>query len=84
MVYYLFFAYIAMLCAAIVCPVVNTGTFIACMLIFFADVLSAWAAGGDLIAYVLSGLVLMNFVPELIINVVFSPAGQRILHTVKK
>jgi len=76
--------YIAMLCAAIVCPVVNTGTFIACMLIFFADVLSAWAAGGDLIAYVLSGLVLMNFVPELIINVVFSPAGQRILHTVKK
>lgn len=76
--------YIAMLCAAIVCPVVNTGTFIACMLIFFADVLSVWAAGGDLIAYVLSGLVLMNFVPELIINVVFSPAGQRILHTVKK
>ena len=76
--------YIAMLCAAIVCPVVNTGTFIACMLMFFADVLSVWAAGGDLIAYVLSGLVLMNFVPELIINVVFSPAGQRILHTVKK
>ena len=76
--------YIAMLCAAIVCPVVNTGTFIACMLLFFADVLSVWAAGGDLIAYVLSGLVLMNFVPELIINVVFSPAGQRILHTVKK
>ena len=76
--------YIAMLCAAIVCPVVNTGTFVACMLMFFADVLSAWAAGGDLIAYVLSGLVLMNFVPELIINVVFSPAGQRILHTVKK
>lgn len=76
--------YLAMLCAAIVCPLVNTGTFIVCMLCFFADVLAAWAAGGDLIAYILSGLVLMNFVPELIINIVFSPAGQRILHTVKK
>ena len=35
-------------------------------------------------AYVLSGLMLCNFVPELIINLVFSPAGQRILHTVEK
>ena len=76
--------YFAMLCAAIACPIVNTGTFIACMLLFFADVLVAWAAGGDLIAYILSGLVLLNFVPELIINVVFSPAGQRILNTVKR
>ena len=74
----------AMLCAAIVCPVVNTGVFIACMLSFFRDVLAAWAGGGDIIAYILSGLVLLNFVPELIINIVFSPAGQRILHTVRK
>ena len=76
--------YLAMLCAAIICPVVNTGTFIASMLLFFDEVLAAWAAGGDMIAYILSGLVLANFVPELIINIVFSPAGQRILHTVKK
>lgn len=77
-------AYLAMLCAAILCPVVNTGIFVGCMLTFFRDVLSAWSQGGDIIAYVLSGLVLMNFVPELIINCVFSPAGQRIVHTVNK
>lgn len=76
--------YVAMLAAAIVCPVVNTGVFIGCMLLFFIDVLAAWAGGGDIIAYVLSGLVLANFVPELIINVVFSPAGQRIVKTIKK
>ena len=70
--------YLAMLAAAIVCPVVNTGVFIACMLTFFKDVLSLWAGGGALFAYILSGLVLCNFVPELIINIVFSPAGQRI------
>lgn len=77
-------SYVAMLCAAVVCPVVNTGVFIACMLTFFKDVLSAWAGGGDLVAYILTGLVLANFVPELVINVVFSPAGQRVTHFVNK
>lgn len=77
-------SYVAMLCAAIICPVVNTGVFILCMLSFFKDVLSAWAGGGDLVAYILSGLVLLNFVPELIINVVFGTAGQSIIHVVNK
>lgn len=76
--------YLAMLAAAIVCPVVNTGVFIACMLTFFKDVLSLWAGGGALFAYILSGLVLCNFVPELIINIVFSPAGQRIYQVTDK
>lgn len=76
--------YIAMLCAAIVCPVVNTGIFIACMLTFFREVLSAWAEGGDVVTYILTGLVVANFVPELIINVVFSPASARILQIVNK
>lgn len=73
--------YLAMLCCAIVCPVVNTGLFVACMLTFFREVLSAWAGGGDILSYVLTGLVLANFVPELIINVVFGTVGQRIMKT---
>lgn len=77
-------SYLAMVLAAIVCPVVNTGTFVLCMMTFFKDVLSVWAGGGDILAYIFSGLLLLNFVPELIINVVFSPAGQRIVHTVEK
>lgn len=76
--------YVAMLCAAIVCPVVNTGVFLAAMFAFYIEVLNAWAEGGDVIAYVLSGLVLLNFVPELLINMVFSPAGQRIVKVVNK
>lgn len=76
--------YIAMLCAAIICPLVNTGVFVVCMMIFFKDVLTAWAGGGDLVAYILTGLVVANFLPELMINIVFSPAGQRILRIVKK
>ncbi|MBQ3135621.1 MAG: ECF transporter S component [Oscillospiraceae bacterium] len=76
--------YVAMLLAAIVCPVINTGVFVACMLLFFVDVLAAWAGGGDLLGYVLTGLILANFVPELIINIVFSPAGERICGVVNR
>lgn len=75
--------YVAMLCAAVVCPVVNTGVFIASMFLFFGEVLAAWAGGSNVVSYALTILVLCNFVPELLINVIFSPAGQRIVHALK-
>ena len=77
-------AYLAMMVAAIICPIVNTGVFVASMFLFFIDVLAAWAGGGNIVGYVLTGLILANFVPELIINIVFSPAGQRIYQVVQK
>ncbi len=76
-------AYLAMLCAAIVCPIVNTGVFLLGMFTLFPGVLQQWATGGNVLLYVLSGIVLVNFVPELIINIVVSPASQRIIHTVR-
>ena len=76
--------YVAMLLAAIVCPVVNTGTFIVCMVLFFNEVLTAWAGGTSLVSYVLTGLVLANFVPELLINVVFSPAAVQLTKIANK
>ena len=75
---------LAVFLAAAVTPVVNTGVFVVCMLTFFKDVLSVWAGGGDLLAYILTGLVVANFLPEMIINVVFGTVGQRIIGTVKK
>ena len=71
--------YLAMTLAAVACPVVNTGVFVICMLTFFKDVLAVWAGGSNVVSYVLTGLVLANFVPELIVNAIFSPAGQRIV-----
>ena len=76
--------YLAMLCAAIVCPVVNTGVFLTGMYLWFMDVLKVWAGGSDVAGYVLSGLIVINFLPELGINLLFSPAGQRILRVIKK
>lgn len=76
--------YFAMLCAAVICPVVNTGVFLAGMGLWFMDVLKVWASGSDVAGYVLSGLIVINFLPELGINLLFSPAGQRILRAIKK
>ncbi len=74
--------YIAMVLAAAVCPIVNTGVFIACMLLFYIDVLAVWAGGGDIFGYILTGLILVNFVPELVINLLFSPASMRIAYVI--
>ena len=77
-------AYVAMVCAAVICPVLNTGIFVTCMLLFFKPVLSAWSGGTDVVAYVLTALILCNFVPEMILNVVFTPAGHQITRIVNK
>lgn len=76
--------YLGMLLAAIICPIVNTGLFLAGMSMFFMDVLAVWAGGSNIAGYLLSGIVLVNFVPELLINIVFSPAGHRIVKAAKK
>lgn len=76
--------YLAMLCAAIICPVTNTGIFLLGMNLFFMDVLKIWAGGSDVAGYLLTGIILINFLPELILNIALSPVSQRIIHIVKK
>lgn len=77
-------SYLAMLCAAIACPVVNTGIFLLGMDLFFMDVLQVWAGGSNIAGYLLTGIILVNFLPELILNIVLSPVSQRIIHIVNK
>ena len=61
--------------AGVVAPVVNTGTFILGMLIFFKDTIFGWSAGSPSFAYfVIVGLCGLNFVVELVVNLVLSTA----------
>ena len=76
--------YLAMLFAAIVCPVINTGVFLLGMNLFFMDVLQVWAGGSNIAGYLLTGIILVNFLPELILNIALSPVSQRIIHIVKR
>lgn len=74
---------VATVCAGITCPTVNTGLFCLAMVLFFRETLVAWAGGTDLMTYILFGLAGINFIVELMINLVFSPTIVRIINLTK-
>ena len=74
----------AAITAGIVCPVVNTGIFIAGLTLFFYDKLVAWAGGTDLIYYVIFIMTGINFLLELAINLVLSTVIVRVVGARKR
>ena len=76
--------YLAVILAAIVCPVVNTGVFLLGCVVFFMDTVTLWANGGNVVAYMFLGLVGGNFLVELGFNLVLSPAIVRIVDIAEK
>ena len=78
--------YLAVMVAAVVCPVVNTGIFILGCFAFFMDTVNAGAAsnGMSVGAYLIVFFVGLNFVFELISNIVLSPIIIRLLNIRKK
>jgi uncharacterized membrane protein len=77
-------AYAGVACAAVLCPIVNTGMFIAFMFLFFRQVLSEWAGGGNVVYYALIGMTGANFLLEMAANVILSPVVARIINITKK
>ena len=71
---------LATVAAAVVCPVVNTGLFCIGAVAVFRPLLEQWSGGTDLVTYVFMGLIGINFLVEVGINVVLSPVVVRILH----
>lgn len=73
--------YAAVLAAALVCPVVNTGVFLIGCRLFFWDTIAQWAAGSGKSTFSFAILVLVgvNFLIEVAINVILAPAIARIL-----
>ena len=76
--------YVAVVAAAIACPVVNTGIFLLGCSVFFMDTVKSWAAGGNVFIYMILFLVGGNFLIELAVNMVLSPMIVRILNIKKK
>lgn len=80
-------AWIAILAAAIVCPIVNTGVFLLGCLLFFYNTICEWAAGAGFAnvgTYMIVGFVGLNFLVELAINLCLSTVIVRILSIVKR
>lgn len=79
--------YLAVIAAAIVCPIVNTGIFLVGCLLFFMEPVTAWATAlgfTDVGKYMIFGLVGGNFLVEMAVNIVLSPVILRIIALIKK
>ena len=73
----------AVLTAALVCPVVNTGVFLLGCLAFFMEPIAQWTQaagfGGDTAGYRIYGLVGGNFIVEVLTSLILSPVVVRLL-----
>lgn len=79
--------WVAIIVAAIACPVVNTGVFLLGCLLFFMDTLNGWAAAlgyESAGAYMVLGLAGTNFLLEIGANVVLAPVISRLIAVGKK
>jgi len=80
--------YIAVLVAAIVCPLVNTGVFLIGCLMFFMETIASWTTaaglGGDVVHYMIFVLVGANFLFEIASNIILSPVVVRLLNIKNK
>ena len=79
--------YLAILCSAIVAPVVNTGIFLIGCRLFFWPTITEWGRGlgfQNPAAYAFLGLAGVNFLVELGINMILSPVILRLIKLAKK
>lgn len=77
--------WLAVIASAIVCPIVNTGIFLLGCVVFFLDTIKEWAAGAGFESvgtYMIVGFVGINFLVEMVVNIVLSSAIVRILNVV--
>jgi uncharacterized membrane protein len=65
--------------AGIICPIVNTGIFIAGAYVFFLPLIAEWADGGSSTAFIFLGMVGVNFLVELGLNLVLIPVIVRLI-----
>ena len=78
--------YAAVITASVLSPVTNTGVFLIGCRLFFWDTIKSWASdnGQSVVVYVILGLVGINFIIELAINLILDPAIVRLIDIVKK
>ena len=78
--------YVAVVVAAILCPLVNTGVFLLGCVAFFLDTIREWGTAfgfGSTLEYVFLGLVGGNFLFEVATNAILSPIVVKLLSILK-
>ena len=78
-------SYFAAVAAALTCSVVNTGIFLLGCKIFLMDAVAHLAGGGIALGkFMIFGLVGVNFLFEMAVNIIFAPAIVHIIKVVSK
>lgn len=75
--------YLAVITAAITCPIVNTGVFLLGCVVFFLPAITEWGVSQgftNVAAYMFLGLAGGNFLVELAVNIVLAPVILRVLN----
>ena len=78
---------LAVICAGITAPVTNTGIFLIGCLVFFMPTINEWAAAAGMAnagKFMIVGLVGLNFLFELVINLVLSSVIVKLIQLGKK
>ena len=73
---------IAVYIAAILCPVVNTGVFLLGCQFFFLDTIAEWGRSlgfENVYAYMFLGLAGINFLIEIVVNILLAPMIVRLI-----
>ncbi len=73
--------------AAVACPITNTGIFCIGLLAFYRDIAATWMGGTtytNLFVYVMLGIVGINFLVELAVNLILAPAIERVIYAIRK
>ncbi|MDR0490188.1 MAG: ECF transporter S component [Oscillospiraceae bacterium] len=72
---------VAVIISAVICPIVNTGVFVAGCYAFFLPTLKEWGGSeySNVTAFIFLGIIGFNFISEMIINLVLSPVIVRLV-----
>ena len=75
--------WLAVIFAAIVCPIVNTGIFFLGCRLFFWEAIGELGSGNAFM-YMITTMIGFNFIAELVVNMVAAPVILRILRAIRK
>lgn len=74
--------YLAVIAAAVVCPLVNTGIFLLGCLVFFMSAITEWGLAegfNNVASYMFLGLAGGNFIFEMVTNIILAPVILRVI-----
>ncbi len=76
--------YLGVILAAVSCPVVNTGIFCIGLVSFYREIALGFAGDSSLLAFVILGIVGVNFLIEFAVNLICVPVIVRVIGALKK